>query len=144
MHALFLIFIIADQITKTVFSERDFFLLGLDLHPARNYGLPFGWNFGGGLNFFILLLIYVVVGWLIIRMPVQNRWQVTGKALFLAGAASNLADRLIYGYVRDFIDIRLGFIFNLADLFIVIGLFLLIVSSAKKQKVDKPTATGNS
>ncbi|MDP4001391.1 MAG: signal peptidase II [bacterium] len=44
-----------------------------------------------------------------------------------AGAVSNLGDRLVLGYVRDFVDLGLGFTFNLADIFIVIGLILILV-----------------
>jgi signal peptidase II len=144
MHLLFIIFILIDQVTKTVFAGRDFFLLGLHLHPIRNYGLPFGFNFGGGMNFMVLILVYAVVGWLILRMPTSGKWQAAGKSMFLAGAASNLADRIIYGYVRDFIDISLGFVFNVADIFIVLGLLILLFTRSKSNSVDNPLAARSS
>lgn len=48
--------------------------------------------------------------------------------LTLSGAISNVVDRLIYGCVIDFIDIKVWPIFNLADAFIILGVILFIFS----------------
>jgi lipoprotein signal peptidase len=138
MQLFFIIFILIDQITKAI-ASRDFFILGLHMYPVKNSALPFGFNFGGPVNFIILLVVYVVAGWFVLRAGEnKNFWMGFGKALFLAGAASNLADRIIYGYVRDFIDLNLGFVFNLADIFIVVGLGVILLVPNKKapQKLE--------
>jgi lipoprotein signal peptidase len=142
MHALFIIFIVFDQITKLVFSNRDFLIFGLSFHQTRNYALPFNFDFGPVWNFVLLFIIYFVVGWFVIKIKDEHKMVMVGKAIFLAGAASNLADRLIYGYVRDFIDLQLGFVFNFADVFIVVGLLMIIFAPSKKQPlVENLSAT---
>jgi signal peptidase II len=138
MHFPFIVLILLDQITKTVFTGRDFFLLGLHVNSVRNYGLPFGLDLGMQANFFVLFFAYAAVAWLVVKAPLEGRGAYWGKSLFLAGAASNLADRIIYGYVRDFIDASLGFVFNFADVFIVVGLIIVLLSGApKKTLVEK-------
>ncbi len=51
--------------------------------------------------------------------------------MILAGALGNVFDRLYYKAVPDFIDFHIGnfhwFIFNVADIFITIGVFLMIL-----------------
>ena len=51
----------------------------------------------------------------------------------LAGAISNFADRAVFGCVIDFIDLKIWPIFNLADIFITIGVIMLVLK-IKKQK----------
>lgn len=63
-------------------------------------------------------------------------------ALACAGIMSNLADRIFLGYVRDFLDFTIfGYnypIFNIADIAIVIGVFLLIIAIIKgEDKLEK-------
>jgi len=48
-----------------------------------------------------------------------------GYALGVAGAAGNLIDRLFWGHVTDFIDLRVWPVFNVADVSIVVGALLL-------------------
>lgn len=50
----------------------------------------------------------------------------TGLTLLIGGAAGNLADRLTLGYVIDFFDFRFWPVFNIADIAIVCGVFLII------------------
>ncbi len=149
MHLQFIFLVALDQITKAYFASRDFFFLGLHLHPVKNFGLPFGFDFGGFWNFTILFIVYVTVGWVVLRPGRTDKWSYLAKSIFIAGATSNLADRLIYGYVRDFIDIQLGFVFNFADVLIVLGIIMLVVSGKKTaiqktSQVDNLPPTGNS
>lgn len=59
-----------------------------------------------------------------------NRWEQVGYGCILAGAAGNGIDRFVAGYVVDFIDIRIirFAIFNIADVFINIGLVCLAIA----------------
>ncbi len=43
----------------------------------------------------------------------------------LAGALGNLYDRVVFGFVRDFLDVKFFAIFNVADIFIVLGMIAL-------------------
>jgi signal peptidase II len=138
MHVAFIIFVFMDQVTKVLTASRDFFVLGIHIHPVKNYALPFGLDFGTLANFVTLFIIYIIAGFLMFRVKDGGKWFNAGRSMFLAGAASNLADRLIYGYVRDFIDLQMGFVFNLADVFIVVGLALMLLLQSKK-----PTAVDN-
>ena len=58
--------------------------------------------------------------------------------MLLAGIIGNLIDRIIYGYVIDFLDFTIFNynypIFNIADTFIVIGILILIILSFKENK----------
>jgi signal peptidase II len=131
MYLLFVVLIVIDQITKAFFADSDFFFLVIHIQAAKNYALPFGFDFGNVWNLIILGIIYMAAGWMLYIYQYHNKWAVIGKMMFFAGAASNLADRLIYGFVRDFININLGFVFNLADVFIVVGLVLALAFSTK-------------
>ena len=55
-------------------------------------------------------------------------------AFIVAGAAGNLYDRVVYGYVVDFLDFRVWPVFNVADTFICVGIFLIILSFFKTGK----------
>ena len=75
-----------------------------------------------------------------------GRW---GLRLVIAGAAGNLIDRVLYGYVVDFFDFRLiNFpIFNVADVLLNIGVVLMLIDilflepkRAKKEKNGGNTA----
>ena len=55
-------------------------------------------------------------------------------SLILAGGLGNLLDRLMYGYVIDFIDITFNpYVFNLADSYVTIGLIMYVIFSLKSK-----------
>ncbi|MEM4282665.1 MAG: signal peptidase II [Candidatus Woesearchaeota archaeon] len=54
-------------------------------------------------------------------------------ALLSGGILGNLMDRLLFGYVRDFIDFRIWPAFNVADSALIIALLWLIINSLKKK-----------
>ena len=61
-------------------------------------------------------------------------------SMIIGGILGNLLDRLIYGYVIDFLDFRIfGYhypVFNFADCFIVIGIIILMIYTFIKEKKD--------
>ena len=82
------------------------------------------------LVFASLIIICFLVFYIYKNKP-KNKLEIFGYSLILGGAFGNFLDRIIYGYVIDFLDFNIfGYnfpIFNLADTFIVLGVVLLIV-----------------
>ncbi len=66
--------------------------------------------------------------------PVLNRWDQLGYGFILGGALGNGIDRFVLGHVVDFLDFRLIHfaVFNLADVFINIGIACLLISTFQK------------
>ncbi|AAV96600.1 signal peptidase II [Ruegeria pomeroyi] len=82
-----------------------------------------------------LVICAVVVVWLSRGRP--SRWMLIGGGLLIGGALGNVIDRLIYGYVLDFLNmsccgINNPFVFNVADIFIFGGAAALILLDGKK------------
>ena len=70
----------------------------------------------------------------LLLVAIKNRYFILSTSymiLILAGAISNIIDRLYYGCVIDFIDLRFWPVFNLADIFIVSGVVFLLVEWKK-------------
>lgn len=98
----------------------------LHLTLVHNHGAAFGLFVGLG-PLLILVRLVVSVGVFIVarRLPGANPAMLVGLGLVGAGAAGNLVDALAYGYVVDFLDIRVWPVFNVADMAIVCGSMLL-------------------
>ena len=116
----------------------------LSINLIWNEGIAFGLlSFGENnlYNFLTLIIAFliIIIFWLMIK---ANGIEKYGFMMILGGSIGNILDRLIYSAVPDFIDIHYKsfhwFIFNLADIFITIGVFLLILTEMflknKKQK----------
>ena len=106
-------------------------ILSLTYH--ENAGAAFG-MFQGGRWFFLIfaVIIIVVIGYYYKNLPDGGVYTFIRffLILILAGAVGNSADRLINGYVVDFLQfdfIRFP-IFNLADIFVVCGTILMAIS----------------
>jgi len=101
---------------------------------ARLFRLTFITNTGAAFGMFpqmgsVLMVVAVVVVIAIAtfshRLPTGNVWIRVCLGLQLGGAMGNLIDRLIHGYVVDFVDISFWPIFNIADVCIVSGVSIL-------------------
>ena len=133
------IFFLADRILKsTAFQVRTnpaWPLLGemLTFRFTANYNIAFSLPLGGPwLSWLIAavitaLIIYLVRLW---SRP-DNRIVVAALILIIAGALSNLIDRLTYGYVVDYLELRYFTVFNLADIMISLGALTLIIKSLR-------------
>lgn len=99
--------------------------------PSLNEGTAFGLARGTGP--WLLSVIAILVSTWLLALLVRSRSVVAGAALGAAigGALANVADRLQFGAVRDFIDVHWGSAhwptFNMADVFVVTGLLLFIL-----------------
>jgi signal peptidase II len=96
---------------------------------ATNTGAAFS-LFSGQIDWLKWVSLIVSVGLVLFVLFSQhlNRWEQMGYGCILAGAAGNGIDRFVAGYVVDFVDLRIirFAIFNVADIFINIGLVCLV------------------
>lgn len=94
-------------------------------HLVRNYGLVFGIPLPGMA--IIIVLAVVVCIFIVLWIRTRSGYQRLAIGLILVGAASNLFDRIEYGFVIDWADFgRCWPIFNLADVMIVTGLIMIL------------------
>ena len=88
---------------------------------------------------FIIVISFVLLIYLLYDIKSQNEKKI-GNYLVLAGLLGNLFDRVFYGYVIDYISFKFASysfpIFNLADTFIVIGAFLILIDLIRGDKDD--------
>lgn len=99
---------------------------------AENTGSAFGMFKALGSSFFIIIsAIAVIVLSALVMKDISNR---TAFALLLGGAAGNLIDRLLHGYVIDFLDVYVRTwhwpAFNVADSALTVGIVLLLLTTA--------------
>ncbi len=107
------------------------FGIGKNLDPAS-----------AGRYFFVFLSLLVVAALLALfaRYWRTRFWARVALGLIVGGAVSNLADRLMFGHVRDFIDFSFWWTFNGADLAICVGVVLLVVGMLKEEKRGKASS----
>ncbi|MCO4759449.1 MAG: signal peptidase II [Oceanospirillaceae bacterium] len=107
-----------------------------DLRLSYNTGAAFSFlaDAGGFQRWFFVVIAVGVSAMLVVWMKRTPRWQWwvgVAQALVLGGALGNLYDRVVQGYVIDFISLHYGeyyfAVFNLADVAISIGATLLII-----------------
>ena len=142
---LSIIFIIIDQVSKIIVVNnltnnksieviKSFFYLTY----TNNKGAAF--SILTGRRILLILVALIVIGVLIYyvrKNKIEGKVNKIALSLVIGGSIGNLIDRILRGAVVDFIDVKIfGYnfpIFNLADTFIVIGVFLLIIEMFRKE-----------
>jgi signal peptidase II len=112
---------------------------GLRLNVIWNRGISWGILTSlDGFLYYLLIASIVCLIFLFLYYAVrefQRGGDILCEVMIIMGAVSNLYDRLVYGAVVDFIEIYVGAwswpIFNIADAFIVIGVFGIIIRSIR-------------
>ena len=106
---------------------------------VRNTGAAFS-LFTNGAGWLRWLSLLVSIGLMALAWfgPPLERWEQLGYGFILGGALGNGVDRFVAGSVVDFLDFRLiQFpVFNLADVFINVGIVCLLIASFQKTKPD--------
>lgn len=107
-----------------------------NLTLLHNTGAAFSFlsQAGGWQRWFFVLLAVVITGVLsvwIARLQASERWLGTALCFVLGGAVGNLYDRVVHGYVVDFLHFHwAGYhfpAFNIADSFITVGAIMLAI-----------------
>ena len=126
-------------------TDIDFYIFSfLNFYLVWNTGIGFGLAaMESNIYYHILTAIIVLVNIGLVFFLVKFKG-IYGYliALILGGSLGNLFDRIYYYAVPDFIDLHIGnyhwYIFNIADIFITLGIIgLLFVELFKKEKVSK-------
>ena len=143
-----LILTIIDQIIKylvvsniSIGSEKIIIDNFLKFMYIRNTGAAFGILSGNiiFLIFITVLLIFYIVNEM--KKNINNNLSLLSFSLILSGALGNLIDRVVRGYVVDYISFTLFnremSVFNLADTYITIGVVLLIYIVIKEGKNER-------
>ena len=129
--------VIVDRVTKLFFSELLSYGESLPvirnvLHMTlvHNTGIAFGFFKDQGIVFIVIPIIAIFLLVFNIYYYRQNnealsRIYIVAFSLILGGAIGNLIDRIVYGYVIDFIDFRIWPVFNVADSAITIGAIMI-------------------
>jgi len=132
-----LVVLITDQVSKDLVRRglqhgRVIDLLGglVRLDFTRNSGAAFGMFRAGGLVFAAIALL-VAAGIVLSYQRVARSAALVrlGLGFIAGGAIGNLLDRVRFGYVVDFVDLRWWYVFNVADSAIVAGVGLLVLHS---------------
>ena len=142
---IFLILIFFDFISKKIvyelidlntFIPLTFFL---DLTHIHNFGVSFG-LFAGLISPWILVVIglLVVVFIYYLMISSSDKIEKMGLLIIISGAISNIIDRILNGYVIDFIYLNYRDLywpaFNFADIYITLGIMMILSSFFRKIK----------
>ncbi len=139
MIILTIVFLVVDIVSKLIVSNlmdihdsiiviKDFFYITY----VRNTGAA--WSMFAGKTWLLIIVSLMIIGFIcfyIYKNKPKSKIEMVGYSLVLGGAIGNFLDRVIYGYVIDFFDFYIfGYnypIFNVADIFIVIGVMILAI-----------------
>lgn len=139
---------VADRVAKSfarLLSEEDFiFLKYFRLKFYLNTGVAFSIPVSRAFTLGITFLVLVIFGYVLVRAyRRKDVWSIAGFSYVIIGAVSNVIDRLVYGGVIDFIDLRILPVFNLADLLILAGASIVIVQYVQKRPAAKKVPKKN-
>ena len=133
----YVIFLTEKNLSSNIFTSKF-----LNINLIWNEGIAFGLlsfdqNFYYNILTILILIITLIIVFLMFR---SNGIEKLSYSMIIGGSFGNLTDRLYYSAVPDFIDISINnfhwFIFNVADIFISIGVILLIVLEFLKKKIS--------
>ena len=124
-------------------------IIDITINPFLNIILV--WNSGIGFGLFqfeeafaynlITILILIINLIIIYLLFISDNFHKIIFSMILGGSLGNLYDRVYYSAVPDFIDLNYNgyhwFVFNVADIFITIGIFTLIFIEIFKKKNEK-------
>ena len=145
---IILIIFTLDRVSKTyiinLFNETQFneiyLIKFININFIWNEGIAFGLlNFGNQLFYDLISSLIAIISLVILFLAFKNK-NFSGYffAMVFGGSIGNLYDRIIFSAVPDFIDLHYNnfhwFIFNIADIFITLGILCLIYDEVFLEK----------
>ena len=126
-------------------TDIDFYIFPfLNFYLVWNTGIGFGLAaMESNIYYHILTSIIAIVNIGLIFFLIKSKGiYAYSIVLIIGGSLGNLFDRIYYYAVPDFIDLHFGnfhwFIFNVADIFITVGIIgLILIELLKKEKISK-------
>lgn len=126
---LFVAFVAIDQLVKVFIFENSTDLPAhgiFDIIPFRNSNFAFSVHLPVSVMYGIYFLVLVsAVVYVQKKYQEFTKQEIIAWTFIFAGALSNIGERIVLGYVRDFLYIASG-IFNVADGYILVGIFMLL------------------
>lgn len=146
---LFVVLLIADQGSKywarTVLYQQSSIQViphVLRFSYVENRGAAFGML--QGQKFFFVIMTFLLIGlfFVYLKKVHANKWMTLTATFIIAGAIGNLIDRMLLGYVVDFIDFHIiwRYVFNVADIYVVGGTLLTALQVLLQDEKDKDTS----
>jgi len=150
--SIVLIIFFFDRITKKIiislsqenFGQPIFTSEYLNISLVWNQGIAFGlFSFSESYTYNILTILITLVVFIIFYMIIKNDgFKKFSLIMIVGGALGNLYDRIFFSAVPDFFDFHVGnfhwFIFNVADVFITIGvIFMILIEFTDNNKKNK-------
>ena len=142
---------LADRLSKIYVINLDKNLIGSEIYSSKYLNINLIWNEGiafGLLSFdqeilynSLTILIILIICLIFVMILKSSGLSKFALLMIFGGALGNVFDRILYKAVPDFIDFHVGnfhwFIFNIADIFITLGVFFMIIIelSFYKQKI---------
>ena len=140
--SLSIFIVLIDQFTKylmfynkKLFINKDFLLFKLDF--VKNYGAAFNIFSGSRIFLSLISIIFsILLIYLILRKNNLNVLELLSYSYILGGTIGNCIDRILKGYVIDFINLNIiNFpVFNIADISINIGFIILLYNIFKNNR----------
>jgi len=142
-----------DRITKIYVINLDKKFIGSEIFSSKYLNITLIWNEGiafGFLSFdqenlynLLTIFIILIIFFILVMVLKSSGLKKLALVMILGGALGNVFDRILYKSVPDFIDFHVGefhwFIFNIADVFITIGVFSMILFEfiGNNQKIEE-------
>lgn len=131
------IIIILDRLSKAYFIKQGCFFL-FCIKPSVNFGASLGLFTGWTVLLVIIamaVLLIIIYFYFIVGKNIDNLAKIALILLF-SGTLSNLLDRILFGYVIDWLTFSFFYFpaFNLADVSNILGALLLVIFLFKKEK----------
>lgn len=146
---LFIVLLIGDQASKywarTVLYQQS----SIQVIPhilrftyVENRGAAFGMLQGQKIFFVIMTFLLIGLFFAYLKKTNTNKWMKWTASIIIAGAIGNLIDRVLLGYVVDFIDFHIiwRYVFNVADIYVVGGTLLLALQILLQDEKEKETS----